>query len=69
MSRIVIVILMYHHHKPLGFYKKTPWPESASGCHLSANLVPTFTDRGCHYINILTLNIYAAECLPDSSNL
>jgi hypothetical protein len=34
----------------------TPWLESASklyrhsGCRLSANLVPTFADRGCHVV-------------------
>jgi hypothetical protein len=37
---------------------KTPWPESASELyrlsdrHLSAKLVPTFADRGCHVVSI-----------------
>jgi hypothetical protein len=39
-------------------YKKTPWSESASevyrpsGRSLSAKLVPTFADRGCHVISV-----------------
>jgi hypothetical protein len=40
-------------------YKKTPWPESLSelyrsrGRRLSAKLVPTFADRGCHVISAM----------------
>jgi hypothetical protein len=36
----------------------TPWPESASELyrpsnrHLSAKLVPTFVDRGCHVVSV-----------------
>jgi hypothetical protein len=38
--------------------KQTPWPESAcelyrpSNSRLSAKLVPTFADRGCHMISV-----------------
>jgi hypothetical protein len=38
--------------------RKTPWPESASelyrprGRRLSAKLVPTFVDRGCHVVSV-----------------
>jgi hypothetical protein len=38
--------------------KKTPWPESASELHrprdfrLSAKLVSTFVDRGCHVVSV-----------------
>jgi hypothetical protein len=38
---------------------KTPWPESASemyqpsDCHLSAKLLPTFADRGCHMVSVM----------------
>jgi hypothetical protein len=47
----------YVHHK---YYhtKLTPWSESASELYrpsdrrLSANLVPTFVDRGCHLVNV-----------------
>jgi hypothetical protein len=41
--------------------KKTPWPESASELYrpsdrcLSAKLVPTFADRGCHVVNVTDL--------------
>jgi CBS-domain-containing membrane protein len=37
---------------------KTPWPESASELYrlsdrrLSAELVPNFTDRGCHVVSV-----------------
>jgi hypothetical protein len=37
---------------------KTPWPESASELYqpsdrrLSAKLVSTFTDRGCHVVSV-----------------
>jgi hypothetical protein len=37
---------------------KTPWPESASELYrpsdrgLSAKLVPTFEDRGCHVVSV-----------------
>jgi hypothetical protein len=37
---------------------QTPWPESASELYrpsdrrLSANLVPTFADRGCHVVSV-----------------
>jgi CBS-domain-containing membrane protein len=37
---------------------KTPWPESASELYqpsdrrLSAKLVPTFADRGCHVVSV-----------------
>jgi hypothetical protein len=37
---------------------KTLWPESAnelyrpSDCRLSAKLVPTFADRGCHVVSL-----------------
>jgi hypothetical protein len=40
------------------FKKKIPWPESASELYqpsdrlLSAKLVPTFADRGCHVVNM-----------------
>jgi hypothetical protein len=30
--------------------EQTPWSESASDRHLSANLVPSFADRGCHIV-------------------
>jgi hypothetical protein len=39
-------------------YKKTPWPESASELHrpssrcLSAKLVPTCADGGCHVVSV-----------------
>jgi CBS-domain-containing membrane protein len=38
--------------------KKTPWPESASELYrlsdsrLSAKLVPTFADGGCHVVSV-----------------
>jgi hypothetical protein len=38
--------------------KQTPWPESVSELHrpsdrrFSANLVPTFADRGCHVVSV-----------------
>jgi hypothetical protein len=38
--------------------KKPPWPESASKLYrpsdrrLSAKLVPTFVDRGCHVVSV-----------------
>jgi hypothetical protein len=38
--------------------KKTPWPESANELYrtsdrrLSAKLVPTFGDRGCHVVSV-----------------
>jgi hypothetical protein len=38
--------------------KRTPWPESARELHrpsdrrLSARLVPTFADRGCHVVSV-----------------
>jgi hypothetical protein len=38
--------------------KLTPWPESASelhrpsDCRMSANLVPSFADRGCHVVSV-----------------
>jgi hypothetical protein len=37
---------------------KTPWPQSASELYLlsdrrlSAKLVPTFADRGCHEVSV-----------------
>jgi hypothetical protein len=37
---------------------KTPWPESASELYrpsdrrLSAKLVPTFVDKGCHVVSV-----------------
>jgi hypothetical protein len=40
------------------FAEETPWPESASELHrpsdrrLSAKLVPTFADRGCHVVSV-----------------
>jgi hypothetical protein len=40
------------------FEKKTPWPESASelfrlsDSRLSAKLVSTFADRGCHVVSV-----------------
>jgi hypothetical protein len=39
-------------------HKKTPWPESASELYrpsdrrLSAKLMPTFVDRGCHVVSL-----------------
>jgi hypothetical protein len=39
-------------------YKQTPWPQSvielyrSSDRRLSAKLVPTFADRGCHVIRV-----------------
>jgi hypothetical protein len=39
-------------------YKKAPWPESASELYrpsdrrLSAKLVSTFADRGCHVVSV-----------------
>jgi hypothetical protein len=39
----------------------TPWPESVSELyrpsdrHLSAKLVPTFADRGCHVVSVTNL--------------
>jgi hypothetical protein len=51
MSRNVIVIIIYHRHKPIKQTKEqTPWPKSASKRYrpsdrrLSAKLVPTFAD-------------------------
>jgi hypothetical protein len=41
--------------------KKPPWSESArelyrpSGRRLSAKLVPTFADRGCHVVSVTDL--------------
>jgi hypothetical protein len=32
---------------------KTLWPEFASDRHLSAELVPTFADRGCHVVSMM----------------
>jgi hypothetical protein len=38
--------------------KETPWPKSARelyrprDCHLSAKLVPTFANRGCHVVSM-----------------
>jgi hypothetical protein len=47
------------HSKALrGYSKKTAWPESASELcrpsdrRLSAKLVPTFADRGCHVVSV-----------------
>jgi hypothetical protein len=43
--------------KPLN-KKQAPWPEPASELyrlsdrHLSAKLVPTFADRGCHVVSV-----------------
>jgi hypothetical protein len=40
------------------FLKKTQWPEFASELYrpsdrrLSAKLVPTFADRGCHVVSV-----------------
>jgi hypothetical protein len=31
---------------------KTPWPESATDRRLSAKLVPTFANRGCHVVSV-----------------
>jgi hypothetical protein len=31
---------------------KNPWPESANDRRLSAKLVPTFADRGCHVVSV-----------------
>jgi hypothetical protein len=42
----------------LGQEKKTPWCRSASELHrpsdrrLSAKLLPTFADRGCHVVSV-----------------
>jgi hypothetical protein len=43
----------------VSYYKKqSPWPESASELyqpsdrHLSAKLVQTFADRGCHVVSV-----------------
>jgi hypothetical protein len=41
--------------------QQTPWPESASELYqpsdrrLSAKLVPTFADRGCHVVSVTDL--------------
>jgi hypothetical protein len=41
---------------------KAPWPESASelyrqsDCSLSAKLVPTLADRGCHVVSVTDPN-------------
>jgi hypothetical protein len=41
--------------------KTAAWPECASELyrpsdrHLSAKLVPTFTDRGCHVVSVTSL--------------
>jgi hypothetical protein len=36
---------------------KNLWLEQAipSDCHLSAKLVPTFADRGCHVVRVIDL--------------
>jgi hypothetical protein len=40
---------------------KIPWPESSSELyrpcdpHLSAKLMPTFADRGCHVVSVTDL--------------
>jgi hypothetical protein len=52
---------------PLKKYNKTrtPWPESASELYgprdrrLSAKLVPTFADRGCHVVSVPSLRPYS----------
>jgi hypothetical protein len=51
----------------------TPWPESVnelywpSDCRLSAKLVPTFADRGCHVVKIRWLHqsrkLWMAVCI------
>jgi hypothetical protein len=43
----------------MNLYLKIPWPESASELYqpndrrLSANLVPTFADRGCRVVSAM----------------
>jgi hypothetical protein len=49
--------------------EKTPWPESASelyrpdDCRVSAKLVPTFADRGCHVISVTDPYGHILDCL------
>jgi hypothetical protein len=44
--------------RPFSNVKQTPWSESASELHrtsdrpLSANWLPTFTDKGCHVVSV-----------------
>jgi hypothetical protein len=46
------------HFHCVQYKKKTPWPKSASelyrqnNCLLSAKLVPTFANRGCHVVSV-----------------
>jgi hypothetical protein len=45
-------------HEVMKKLKKTPWSESTSKLYrpsdrrLSAKLLPTFADRGCHVVNV-----------------
>jgi hypothetical protein len=54
VQRIVIHIVKNFHIYQITNLKRTTWPESASELYgpsdrrLSAKLVPTFADRGCH---------------------
>jgi hypothetical protein len=51
-QNVYLLMLIFYH-------KKTPWPESASKLYrssdrrLSAKLVPTFADRGCHVVSVM----------------
>jgi hypothetical protein len=50
--------MLYRHPSTKLKKKKTPWPESESELYrprdrlLSAKLVPTFADRGCHVVSV-----------------
>jgi hypothetical protein len=54
VCKISGIFISYH----LIFTIKTPWPESTSeqyrpsDCRLSAKLVPTFAERGCHVVSV-----------------
>jgi hypothetical protein len=58
MKHIYQHISLHWHCTHFWSLKLTLWPESASGLywqrdrHLSAKLVPTFVDRGCHVVSV-----------------
>jgi hypothetical protein len=55
---LLAIEIILRQHNPFLLIHKTPWAESASELcrlidrHLSAKLVPTFADRGCHVVSV-----------------
>jgi hypothetical protein len=53
-----VLFVVYNQNKQTNKQKQTPWSESASVLYrpsdrrLSAKLVPTFADRGCHVVSV-----------------